>query len=182
MTPPVPDFSNLANISAGNGTIVTPQGARFAFAGKSGAPNILFASQWDNYPATVAVAAPPAGALLPGATAAWALVAGSTNPMQTLLANAELRFVFDDGSNSTIALLPPLNFWSLGPWGVDYDIVADAFCMPDGAPPQVQLGKNFRAMVYAVAVPAGRGLARVELEVLSQEVVIGILAASLMRG
>jgi hypothetical protein len=52
-----------------------------------------------------------------GATGAWALVAGSTNPMQTRLSNAELRLRYADGSADTLELVPPLNFWALSGWG-----------------------------------------------------------------
>jgi hypothetical protein len=43
----------------------------------------------------------------------------------------------------------------------------------------MQLGNNNRAMVYSHVLEAGKELVAVELEVLSQEVVIGVLAVSL---
>jgi hypothetical protein len=172
---PVPTFSNLANLTVRPGTIVTPQGAEFAVNG-SGA--ILFTSLWDNFNASATVAVPPA--LLQGATTAWALVAGSTNPMQTLLANAVLRWALDDGSVVSEELVPPRNYWALSGWaGVDYSYETDAWTLPTVPPPTVQLGENNRAMVYGVAIPPGRALVSVQLETLSQEVVVGLLAVSL---
>jgi hypothetical protein len=175
---PSVDLSGVAALTVAPGVIETPQGARFAFAGAAGAPNILFASLWSNFAPAVNVSA-DARALLPGATTAWVLVAGSTNPMQTLLPNAVLRARYADGSADELELVPPRNFWSLSIWGVDYDAVGDAFAIPGGAPPHAQLGGNARAMVYAL--PLRAALVAVELEVLSQEVVIGILAVSLMK-
>ena len=78
--PPKPDFGNLANLSIGGGVIRTPQGAQFELDVAAGAQNIAFASLWDNYASAVNVTVP--GGLLINATAAWVLVAGSTNPMQ----------------------------------------------------------------------------------------------------
>ena len=48
-------------------------------------------------------------------------------------------------------------------------------------PATVQLGANNRAMVYYFAVPAGAAVEAVELEALSQEVVLGLLAVSLAK-
>jgi hypothetical protein len=195
--PPTPDFAFLANFSIGGGVIQTPQGARFLLPNSTAAPgrgelgpgaraapggsgpNIAFASLWDNYPAAVNVSVAPGA--LPGATTAWVLVAGSTNPMQTLLANAALRFAYTDGTVEELDLVPPRNFWSLSGWGTaDYDYETDAFCLPQVPPPSVQLGNSNRAMVYAHSLAEGKTLAQVQLEVLSQEVVIGVMAVSLM--
>jgi hypothetical protein len=172
---PVPQLDNVANLTVRAGVIATPQGAQFALNASGGA---AFTSLWDNYPPAV-TAAVPLG-LLPGATSAWVLLAGSTNPMQTLLANAVLRWTLDDGSVVSEELVPPRNYWALSGWaGVDYSYDTDAWCLPAVPPPTVQLGANNRAMVYQVGIPAGRQLVSVTLETLSQEVVVGLLAVSL---
>ena len=177
---PIVDLSNVANITVSTGVIKTSQGARFLFSDEpAGGANIQFASLWDNYPAVTNVSIPTTS--LPGATISYVLVAGSTNPMQTLLPNAVLRFYYDDSTFDMIELIPPHNFWSLSIWGVDYDIINDRFTMPNGEPPDVRLGNNCRAMVYAQVIPEGRVLLNVELEVLSQEVVIGLIAVSLAK-
>ena len=60
--------------------------------------------------------------------------------VQTRLANAQLRFLYADGSVDTLDLVPPFNFWALSPWGnSDYDYATDAFCLPPVPPPQVQV-------------------------------------------
>ena len=43
----------------------------------------------------------------------WLLVSGSTNSMQTGLANAQVKFEYVDGSMETLELVPPYNYWSM---------------------------------------------------------------------
>ena len=179
--PPVPDLALAPALLGADGLVATPQGARFHVQGVSpggagGIKNIAFASQWDNFPASVSVTFPPpsgAGSKL------WVLVAGTTNPMQTLLPNAELTATFCSGANATLQLTPPLNYWSLCAYGgADYDADRDAFALPLQPPAAVQLGKDTRAMVYAIDVPEGDAVASLTLTALSLEVVVGLLAAS----
>lgn len=176
---PSPDYAYLSNISIGNGIIATSQGAQFIVNNTIGTPNILFATLWDNYPSIVNVTVPTNS--LPNATMVWVLISGSTNPMQTLIPNAVLRFRYTDNNVEEINLVPPFNFWSLAGWGRnDYDYGTDGFCLPDIPPPTVQLGNNHRGMVYGHSLRTGSTLNTVELEVVSLEVVIGIVAVSLM--
>ena len=131
---------------------------------------------WDNWPRSVSV---PVGKQ---AEAVWLLVCGSTNPMQTRIANAEVRFRYADGQMEKLELVPPLNFWSLCPWGgVDYNYETDAFCLPKQPPPTVQLGNNCRAMVLSWKLRPGVKLEDVTLETLSQDVVIGLMGVSLIN-
>ena len=60
--------------------------------------------------------------------------------------------------------------------GIDYDYERDGFCLPTVPPPTVQLGESNRAMVYSWRATAS--MARVTLEALSLEVVVGLLAVS----
>lgn len=109
----------------------------------------------------------------------WLLIAGSTNNMQTRLANAVLTFNYSDGHSEALELVPPLNYWSLTKIaGIDYDYTRDGFCLPAKPPPQVQLGEHNRAMVYTWRVLSS-GLDSVTLEALSLEVVVGLLAVSI---
>jgi hypothetical protein len=154
--------------------VTTPQGVLF---GKIGVEkNIAFTSRWDNWPKSVTVPVNARG------EAVWLLVCGSTNPMQGRIANAVLRFRYADGKEETLELVPPLNFWSLCPFGrVDYDYKRDGFALGKEPPPQVQLGENCRAMVYGQKLRPGVALKDVTLETLSQEVVIGLMAVSMMN-
>ena len=91
------------------------------------------------------------------------------------MANVDLTQV------DVLALAPPMNLWALAGWGAaDYDYATDAFCLPSMPPPTVRLGASNRAMVYAQPLRGGGAvLAAVELEALSPEVVVGVLAGSL---
>ena len=76
--------------------------------------------------------------------------------MQGRIANAVLRFRYADGQDEKLELIPPFNFWTLCPFGgTDYDYARDAFCLPRTPPPQVQLGKNCRAMIYSWKLRTG---------------------------
>ena len=67
------DDSGLRALAAKNGgKIILPDGISFATPGESGAKNIIFTSQWDNYPREVSV--PLAGK----SSHAFLLMAGST--------------------------------------------------------------------------------------------------------
>mgnify|MGYP006163325881 FL=1 len=194
---PVPDWRYVENLTVPGGftpggatRVISPQRggnasslspSRFKIAATPAAVehNIAFASMWDNFPTVARVAISD----LSAAVQAWVLIAGSTNPMQTRLANAVLRFVYDDGVNETLQLVPPDNFWSLSTYGAnDYDYSTDAFCLPDRPPVTCQLGHQNRAMVYSWMLREQEGvqLVAVELEALSQEVVIGIVAVSVV--
>ena len=172
--PPPIDLAGIDGIAAGPDRILTPQNA--PFARWSGERNIAFTSLWDNWPAAVTVPANLA------ADTAWLLVCGSTFPMQLGIANAELRFRYADGQVEKLDLVPPVNFWSLCPWGgLDYNYESDAFCLPPEPPPTVQLGANCRAMALSWKLRPGAVLADVTLETLSQDVVIGLMGLSFCR-
>ncbi|MCX6623642.1 MAG: hypothetical protein NTY38_21760 [Acidobacteria bacterium] len=172
--PPAIDLAHLPRLRDAQGRILTPQ--RVPFAGLSPERNIAFTSLWDNWPGTVTVP------VQLRAEWAWLLVCGTTFPMQTRIANAEFRFRYADGQVEKLELMPPLNFWSLCPWGGgDYDPKLDAFCLPPLPPPQVQLGNNCRAMVLPWKLRPDVPLADITLETLSQDVVIGLMGVSLMN-
>lgn len=102
--------------------------------------------------------------------------------MQTRIANAELRFCYADGTVEKLELIPPLNFWSLCPWGGgDYDYETDGFCLPKKKPLTVNLGRNCRGIVLYWKLRTGVKLTDVTLEALSQDVVIGLMGLSLMN-
>ena len=107
----------------------------------------------------------------------WLLIAGSTNNMQTRLANARLNFTYSSKAVETLELIPPLNYWTLAPiGGVYYDYVRDGFCLPATPPPMVQLGDANNANVYSWRATAH--MESVTLEAMSLEVVLGLVAVS----
>jgi len=78
--------------------------------------------------------------------------------------------------------VPPLNFWSLCPFGrADYDYPRDGFCLPKVPPATVQLGANCRAILLNWRLRPDAALESVTLETFSQEVIVGLMGASLMN-
>merc|ERR1712031_56170 len=134
--------------------------------------NVGFVSQWENYPKSLTV---PVEATQDDVV--WCLVAGSTNAMQTRLANAVIRYNYINGSVEELPLLPPINYWSLTPiGGIDYDYNRDGFCLPPVPPPTASLGDGSRAMVYSWR--ASGDIKSVSVEALALEVVVGLLGIS----
>jgi hypothetical protein len=156
------------------GSFVTAQGAAFRLP--EGKLNIAFASRWDNWPSIIDFRVGRS------AEAIWLLVCGSTNPMQLGFPNAAFRFRYEDGVEESLELVPPRNFWSLCGFGrTDYDYRRDGWVLPPSPPPQVSLGENCRAMVYGWRLRAGVRLESFRLEALAHDIVIGLMAASLMN-
>ena len=106
---PTIDLANVPTHLDSASRLCIPQGIPFAWAG--GERNIAFTSMWDNWPRQVAVP------LNRKAEAIWLLLCGFTNPMQGRITNAELRMKYADGVVERLELVPPLNFWSLCPFG-----------------------------------------------------------------
>jgi hypothetical protein len=175
MTPPPIDLTQVsALLSARGDQLMTPQGVPFRWSGLSN--NVAFTSLWDNWPKSISV---PVGK---SAQAVWLLICGSSNPMQSHVANAEVRMHYADGSEEKLELIPPLNYWSLCPLGGrDYTHPLDAFCLPVTPPPTVQLGGNCRAMVLPWKLKPACKLESITLESLSQEVVVGLMGITLLN-
>jgi hypothetical protein len=167
---PFPTFFENYTTSGG---VTTPQGAQFQLRAKE-PKNTAFVSQWHNHPTNVTV---PLSSKVESGDVVWLLISGSTNNMQTRLANAVIHFSYTNGTIEHLELVPPLNYWALSPiGGVDYDYVRDGFCLPPTPPPTMQLGEANRAMVYSWR--ATTAMESVTLEALSLEVVLGLLAVS----
>jgi hypothetical protein len=169
----LPSDSAVFNTSLIQGDhLVTPQHAHFMKP--QPLKNIAFTSLWDKWPDTVTV---PVGAK---GESVWLLVCGTTNPMQGKISNAVIRFHYQDGVEEELNLVPPRNFWSMCGFGrVDYNYERDGFALPKEPPAQVQLGTNCRAMVYGWKLRPGVALKAIQLETLSQEVVIGLMGVSI---
>ena len=156
------------------GHLVTPQHAHFLKPQPQ--KNIAFTSLWDNWPDAVTVPVDAKG------DSVWLLVCGTTNPMQCKISNAVIKFRYQDGMEEKLDLVPPRNFWSMCGFGrVDYNYEREAFTLPKTPPAQVQLGTNCRAMVYGWKLRPGIALKDISLETLSQDVVIGLMAVSVMN-
>ncbi len=125
------------------------------------------------------------------------LLAGSTNHMQSRFENGELAVTYADGSVSRLSLENPTNWW---PIDQDYFIDDFQFRRPEPIPIRVDL-KTGKIRVLDVADFKGRGgpvpggaatvldlplepgkeLKSLTVRALANEVVIGLMAATLVR-
>ena len=186
------DDRGLRAVSAANGgRLVLPDGVVFATPGAAEAKNIIFTSQWDNYPREVIV--PLAGR----AREARLLMAGSTNFMQSRLDNGEVVATYADGTTARLALHNPTTWW---PIEQDYFIDDYQFRNDAPLPTRVDL-KTGRVRVLDDAEFKGRGrkvdggaatalaleldpakeLRSITVRALANEVVIGLMSVTLAR-
>ena len=83
------------------GTLQLPNALRFDLPADAHAPNVLFVSQWENYPRERS--APLAGT----ARRLFLLMAGTINPMQSRIDNGEVIVTYADGGQERLALRNP---------------------------------------------------------------------------
>jgi hypothetical protein len=171
--------------------IVLPDGVPFATPGKLAVKNIVFTSQWDNYPREATI--PLSG----HARQIYLLMAGSTNHMQSRLDNGEIIITYRDGHTERLALENPTTWW---PIDQDYFIDDFQFRRPGPLPTRIDLKtgevrfldeKTFKghghkipggsATVLSLTLDAQRELESVTVRSLANEVVIGLMAATLAR-
>ena len=186
------DDSGLRALAAQNvGKIILPDGIPFATPGGSAGKNIIFTSQWDNYPREVSV--PLAGK----SSHAFLLMAGSTSAMQSRFDNGEVIVTYADGSTARLALHNPTTWW---PIDQDYYIDDFAFARPEPLPVRVDLktgnvrvlemnsfkGKGGEipggaATGLELPLDATKELKSLTVRALANEVVIGLMSVTLAR-
>jgi hypothetical protein len=173
------------------GQLVLPNGVPFATPGPGAGRNVVFTSQWDNFPREAIV---PLGGQ---ARHVYLLMAGSTNWMQSRLDNGEVIVAYADGTTERLALHNPTNWW---PIDQDYFIDDFQFRRPEMIPPRVDL-KTGAVRLLTVAEFKGRGrpvpggaatvlelplspqkeLRSLTVRTLANEVVIGLMGLTLER-
>lgn len=186
------DDRGLRSVAAAHeGRFALPQGIPFQIPTDVDAKNILFTSQWNNYPAHASV--PLSGK----ASHAYLLMAGSTSAMQSRFDNGEVIVTYADNSIARLALENPINWW---PIDQDYFIDDFAFRRPEPIPPRVDLktGKvrildvsTFKAKgrtvpggaatVLDLPLDSNKELKSVTVHTIANEVVIGVMAITLAR-
>jgi len=191
-TLPVIDDSGLRKIAGDHGGKLTmTNGIFFSTPSVPQANNIVFTSQWDNYPHDVTI--PING----HAKHVYFLMAGSTNFMQSRMDNGEVVVTYTDGSSTHLALRNPETWWP-----IDQDYFIDDFQFPlEGAlPPRVDLrtgnirllnlatfkGKGREvpggaATVLDLALDPAKQLQSLTVRTLCNDVVIGLMSATLQR-
>ncbi len=186
------DDSGLRELAAKNsGKIILPDGIPLATPGEAAAKNIIFTSQWDNYPRDVSV--PLAGK----SPHAFLLMAGSTGALQSQFDNGEIVVTYADGSTEKMPLRNPTNWW---PIDQDYFIDDFAFRRAGPLPPRVDLRTGKIRLLDELAfkgqggkIPGGaatvlelpldpeKELKSLTVRALANEVVIGLMSVTLAR-
>lgn len=187
----IDDTGLRAAAGANGGVYPSSLGIPFRTTGPGDGNNILFVSQWDNHPREVSIP------LKGKATRICLLMAGSTNPMQSRMSNGEIRINYADGTCGTLVLENPSNWW---PVDQDYYIDRFAFARPEAAPPRLDLKsgklrvldpgqfqsraqniKGGAATVLDLPLDPGKKLRSLTIRAISNDVVIGLMSASLAR-
>ena len=186
------DDSGLRKMAGEKNRIDLPQGISFSTPGTEGKNNILFTSQWDNYPKEFTV--PLSGQ----SSHAWFLMAGSTNPMQSQLDNGILVVVYTDGTKDSLALRNPETWW---PIQEDYYTDGFAFALKQSRPVRIHLksgeiivpdeksiteynGKKIdggAATVLDLPLDPSKTLKKITLKTIANDVVIGLMGITLAR-
>jgi hypothetical protein len=175
------------------GKFSLPSGVVFATPGGPAANNVLFVSQWKNYPheATVPLGGHARGVVL--------LMAGSTNPMQSRFENGEVVVTYTDGTIETLSLDNPTTWW---PIEQDYFVDDYQFRIEPGTPLPIRVdlktgkvrvlnldsfkGRGGRiaggsATVLSLPMHTERELKTLTVRATANDVVIGLMAATLVR-
>ena len=171
-----------------------PQGeieiAGLKFATPAKGNNVAFTSLWDNFPDEIVI--PIRGK----SRAAMLLLAGSTNHMQSHIANGEIVATYADGTTSTLELTPPYNWCP-----IEQDYYSDGLAFRAPAPRPLRVGlKNGEvgtiltkqknevygreidggaATMLRLDLDAKKSLRSITIRTLSNDVVIGLLGLSL---
>lgn len=159
--------------------------------------NIVFTSQWDNFPKSVEIPLTGKGRKI------YFLMAGSTNPMQSQITNGTIIINYSDGSHSDLELKNPVNWWP-----IEQDLLDDnfAFEIPDDKIPyrvQLKTGELYKsgtlskysgikgfsdraveggaATILDLPIDPNKELKSIQLTAVSNDVVIGMMSATVLK-
>jgi len=185
------DDSGLRKLAGTSGKIISPQGIPFAVSGKE-LPNILFTSKWDNYPDSVSIG------LSGKASHLYLLMAGSGHHMQSRMTNGMVRVEYEDGTTAELPLISPDNWWP-----IEQDFYEDGYAFRVDAIRPVRFylktgiwhsdtynswSKNKTkkieggaASLLDLPLDHAKELKQLTLVTLTNDVVIGLMAATLVR-
>jgi len=188
------DDSGLRNLAGDKDMIYLLQEIPLATPGRTDKDNIVFVSQWDNYPGEVAI--PLSG----NASHAYFMMAGSTNPMQSRFTNGEVIVEYEDGSGELLALNNPETWWP-----IEQDYYTDGFAFSIGYPEplRVHLKTGFitrdlndyisikgyteraidggAATILDLPLNPDKTLKSLKIKALANDVVIGLMSVTLQR-
>ncbi len=186
------DDHGLRKLAGENNRIMLQQGIPFATPSDTLKPNILFTSQWDNYPKEAIVP------LTGRSSHAYLLMAGSTNPMQSRLVNGAVIISYTDNTADTLLLKNPETWW---PIEQDYMDDGFAFTIDAARPVRIHLktgkivsemdnsimdynGKMIdggAATVLDMPLNASKELQSLTVKTMANDVVIGLMGVTLQR-
>jgi hypothetical protein len=174
--------------------IRTTLGIPFFTPSNSALNNIVFTSQWDNYPDSV---------VIPMDQQAFQinlLMAGTTNPMQSRITNGMVIISYEKGNPDTLLLENPSNWWP-----IEQDYYEDGFAFTTGMPFPERLylkdgtfGKGLKtysvikgfsnrgidggaATVLSFPIDNKRKMRSLALHAVANDVVIGLMAVTLSK-
>lgn len=182
--------SGLCRLAGYKNELLLPSGIVFKTPADTAVNNILFSSQWDNYPHEVEI--PVSGK----ASTVFFLLAGSTNPMQSRMDNGLITVFYTDGTEEKLVLRNPENWWP-----IEKDMYSDGFAFVTGAerPMRIHLktgrilssaegaawnGKDIdggAATALGLTLDPGKSLSKIRLSALCNDVVIGVMGITLVR-
>ncbi|SFU90525.1 DUF4450 domain-containing protein [Pseudoduganella namucuonensis] len=177
-------------LRAQGGTLRLPNGLSFATPAAPGTPNVLFTSQWDNYPKRAVVP------LRGRAGRMYLLMAGSSNFMQSRMDNGEVLVTYTDGTRDRLALRNPESWWPIeqdyfiddyqfpycGQLPVRVDLkTAKTRVLDPATLPGTLLGKidGGSGTVMEMWLDRNKSLRSLELRTLGNDVVIGLMGVTL---
>jgi hypothetical protein len=157
-------------------------------------PNIVYTSLWDNYPDAVTIP------LKGRASAAYLLMAGSTNHMQSRIDNGQIVVTYTDGTTDTLPLYNPHNWCPIEqdyyedglqfhaaqprPYRLDFaSLKVSREHMPMGERYGYQQ-RDFKAgaaVMLDMPLNSSKLLKNLTLRTLSNDVVIGLMGLTLQR-
>lgn len=189
------DDSGIRKASV-NDVLKAPMDIPFRTPSKLEVQNIVFTSLWDNYPNKVTTP------LHGKASHLYLLMAGSTNHMQCHIVNGTVTVKYKDGTQTVLELIPPETWY---PIEQDYFIDEKAFQIKTPKPYRVALktakftrdmekdmgvkptevyGRNIEggaAVMLDLPLDESKELESLELETLANDVVVGLMGATLLR-
>jgi len=186
------DDSGIRALAGSKNKIFLPNGIPFETPGSKDAINIIFTSLWDNYPNQAQVK------LSGSASHVYLLMAGSTHHMQSRFDNGEVIVEYTDGTSEKMVLRNPETWWPIEQDYYDNGLAFDpGVCKPlrlylktgeISIEPYPVLNKNKSnkidggaATVVDLPLNQKKELKQIKLETLANDVVIGLMAVTLVR-
>ncbi|MDP4277237.1 MAG: DUF4450 domain-containing protein [Bacteroidota bacterium] len=189
------DDKGLSAKAGVEGRFVLPQGIPFATPGDTLSKNIILTTLWDNYPDEVTI--PVSG----NASSVYFMVAASTYYMQSHFVNGLFTVTYQDSTKDTLKLVLPDNLLPL-----DQDIFIDGYAFRCATPRPYRIrlktgtvSKNHAealgltmsndplivdggmATVLDMPLNKQKKLSSISLKTTANEVIIGLMAATLVR-